>query len=153
MYYVYTLHAKNQGWNNRSSPLGEIRTKERPKNAEIENVRFVKIALSFTSLIPCLKTPSEDRENSEGTLTQLPAYKKCFFLRLLSKKVVPLPKKVDSYPKTIDYFPKNFYSIPKNIYSLWRISCSSFIAFYIQQIQKNALFSKKVHFSLQTDKF
>jgi len=28
--------------------LGEIRTKERPKNAEIENVRFINIAISFT---------------------------------------------------------------------------------------------------------
>ena len=123
MYRPWYSRVNNQGRNNRSSPLGEIRTKERPKNAEIENVRFVKIALSFTSLIPCLKTPSDDRENSEGTPTQLPAYKKCFFLRLL-------PKKVDSYPKTIDYFPKNFYSIPKNIYSLLRISCSSFIVFH-----------------------
>ena len=79
------------------------RTKERPKNAEIENVRFVKIAVSFTSLIPCLKTPSDDRENSERTPTQLPAYKKCFFLRLLPKKVVPLPKKVDSLPENVSF--------------------------------------------------
>jgi len=65
-------------------------------------VRFVKIALSFTSLIPCLKTPSDDRENSEGTPTQLPAYKKCFFLRLLPKKVVPLPKKFVTLPKEVN---------------------------------------------------
>ena len=116
-------------------------------------MRFIKIAVSFSSLIPCLILPTDNREKTDRTPTQLPAYKKCFFFFLFPKKVVPIPKKVDSYPKTIDYFPKNFYSIPKNIYSLWRISCSSFIAFYIQQIQKNALFSKKVHFSLQTDKF
>ena len=112
--------------------MNQRRTKERPKNAEIENVRLVKIALSFFSLIPSLIPPRELRLTTEKTPTQLPAYKKCFFLRWLPKKVVPLPKKVDSYPKTIDYFPKNFYSIPKKIYSLLRISCSSFIAFDIQ---------------------
>ena len=105
--------------------MNQRRTKERPKNAEIENVRFVKIDFLFPSLIPCLKTPSDDREKTDRTPTQLPAYKKCFFLRLL-------PKKVDSYPKTIDYFPKNFYSIPKKIYSLLHILYSSFIAFYTQ---------------------
>ena len=108
------------------------RTKERPKNSKTQKSTFIKIAHSFTSLIPSFILPTDNRETTDRTPNQLPAHKKCFFLRLLSKKVVPLPKKVDSYPKTIDYFPKNFYSIPKKIYSLLRISCSSFIAFYIQ---------------------
>ena len=105
---------KNQRRNNRSSPLGEIRTKERPKNSEIEKKLFIKIALSFTSLIPCLIPPTDDRETTERTPTQLPANKKCFFLRLLSftgclipEKVVSLPKKVDSFPKIVDSFPKS----------------------------------------------
>ena len=119
--------------------MGEIRTKgwtkERPKNAEIENVRFVKIAVSFTSLIPSPILPTDNREKTERRAKRyraLAAKNSALFLRFIPKKVVSFPKKVDSFPKTIDYFPKNFYSIPKKIYSLLRISCSSFIAFYIQ---------------------
>ena len=67
--------------------MNQGQTKERPKNAEIENVLFIKISLSFTSLIPSLKTPSDDRENTEKTPTQLPASKKALFLILLPKKV------------------------------------------------------------------
>ena len=81
-------------------------------------MRFVKIAVTFILLIPRLILPTDNREKTDRTPTQLPASPKALFLRLLPKKVVPLPKKVDSYPKTIDYFPKNFYSIPKKIYSL-----------------------------------
>ena len=67
---------------------------------------FVKIALSFTSLIPCLKTPSDDRENTEKTPTQLPASKKALFLRLSPKKVDLIPEKVVSPPKKVDEFPE-----------------------------------------------
>ena len=45
--------------------MGEIRTKERPKNSEIKKVRFIKIAVSFISLIPCPIPPRELRENTE----------------------------------------------------------------------------------------
>ena len=62
------------------------RTKDKPRNdlrtPNYQKVLFVKIALSFTSLIPCLKTPSDDRENTERTPTQLPVSKKALFLRL-----------------------------------------------------------------------
>ena len=64
------LRAKDQGW-----------TKDEPKNAEIENVRFIKIAVSFTSLIPCLILPTDDRENSERRAHQLPTIQKCYLLR------------------------------------------------------------------------
>ena len=62
----------------------------------------LKIAILFISLIPCLIPPRELREKTEGTPTQLPAYKKCFLLRLPPKKVNPIPKKVDSFPETVD---------------------------------------------------
>ena len=115
------------------------RTKDEPKNAKSQNVRFLKIAVSFPSLIPCLIPPRDDRENTERRATELLAYEKCCLLRLLPKevisipkKVVPIPKKVDSFPKTIDYFSKNIYSIPKKIYSLLRILYSSLISFHTQ---------------------
>ena len=65
------------------------------------NVLFIKIAVSFTSLILPSIPPTDDRENSEGTPTQLPATKKCCFLRLLPKKANPIPEKVDSFPEKV----------------------------------------------------
>ena len=50
--------------------MGEIRTKDEPKNAETQKRLFVKIAVSFTSLIPCLVLPRELRETTEGTPTE-----------------------------------------------------------------------------------
>ena len=86
--------------------MDEIRTKERPKNSETKKVRFIKIAPSFTSLIPCLIPPRGLRETTERTPTQLPAHKKCCFLRLLPKKVICIPKKVDSFPEKVYSFPE-----------------------------------------------
>ena len=63
---------------------------------------FIKIPISFTSLIPSLILPSELRENSERTPNQLLNYKKCYLLRLLPKKVDFIPEKVDSFPKTVN---------------------------------------------------
>ena len=60
--------------------MNQGQTKERPKNAEIENVLFIKIPHSFTSLIPCLFLPREHRPTTERTPTQLPASKKALFL-------------------------------------------------------------------------
>ena len=45
--------------------MNQGRTKERPKNSQTEKVRFINIAVSFTSLIPCLPLPRDDRENTE----------------------------------------------------------------------------------------
>ena len=71
-------------------------------HSKTQNVRFIKIAVSFTSLIPCLIPPTDDRENS----LRPPQHKKCYLLRLLPNKVVYIPKKVDSFPKTVDYIPE-----------------------------------------------
>ena len=65
-------------------------------------MHFIKIAVSFTSLIPCLIPPTDDRETTERTPTQLPVSKKCYFLRLLLNQVVLIPKKVDSFPEIVD---------------------------------------------------
>ena len=59
------------------------------------NVSFIKIAVSFPFLIPCLKTPTEHRENSEGTPTELLNYKKQFSCDWLPKKVDSLSEEVD----------------------------------------------------------
>ena len=68
---------------------------------------FLKISLLFIFSLPSPIPPTDDRENSEGTPTQLPASKKALFLRLLPKKVDFVPKKGDSHPKKVDSFPKN----------------------------------------------
>ena len=83
MYLIYILRVKDQGKtkeeprndqrNNRSSPLGEIRTKDEPKNSQTQKSTFVKITVLFTYLIPSLTPPTDDRETTEITPTQLPA--------------------------------------------------------------------------------
>ena len=60
--------------------MGEIRTKDEPKNSKIEKSTFLKIAVSFTSLIPSLKPPTDDREMTERTPTELLVTKKCYLL-------------------------------------------------------------------------
>ena len=82
--------------------MGEIRTKDEPKNAKLQNVRFIKIDVSFSSLIPYLIPPTDDRENSERTPTEDLMTKKALFLRLSPRKVVSLPKTADYFPKTVD---------------------------------------------------
>ena len=86
--------------------MNQRRTKERPKNSETQKRLFIKIAISFTSLIPCLIPPTDDREKTERTPTQLPVYKKCYLLRLLPNKVVLIPKKVDLIPEKVVPIPK-----------------------------------------------
>ena len=87
---------RNDQRNNRSSTR-EIRTPNHQK------VLFIKIAVSFPSIIPSLIPPTDDRENTERTTAQLLAYKKCCFLRLLPKTVDCSPKKVDSFPKNVSF--------------------------------------------------
>ena len=85
MYLIFKHRVKDQGRNNRSSLLGEIRTKEEPRNDQRNNrsstreirtpnhqkVLFIKIAFSFPSLIPCLIPPTDDREKTERRAHQL----------------------------------------------------------------------------------
>ena len=49
------------------------RTKAEPKNSQTPKVLFIKIALSFTSLIPSPVLPTDEREMTERTPTQFPA--------------------------------------------------------------------------------
>ena len=51
-------------------------------HSKTQKVRFLKIDISFSSLITCLIPPTDDREMTERTPTQLPVTKKCFLLRL-----------------------------------------------------------------------
>ena len=78
------------------------RTKEEPKNTKSQNMRFIKIDFLFPSLVPCLSSPTDDRENSERTPTEDLMTKKALFLRLSPRKVVSLPKTADYFPETVD---------------------------------------------------
>ena len=69
-------------------------------------MRFIKIAVSFTSLIPTLIPPRELRETTEGTPKEGLMSKKALFLRLSPKKVDLIPEKVVSLPKKVDSFPE-----------------------------------------------
>jgi hypothetical protein len=63
-------------------------------------VRFLKISVSFTSLIPSLIPPRELRPTTERRATQLLAYEKCCLLRLL-------PKRLTQFPRCLTQFLKN----------------------------------------------
>ena len=64
--------------------MNQRRTKDEPKNSETQKSTFVKIAVSFTSLIPSPILPTDNREKTDRTPTQLPASKKALFLRLIT---------------------------------------------------------------------
>ena len=64
-------------------------------------MRFIKITISFTSLIPYLILPRDDRENSDST----PRDQKVLFVK------IGLPKAVTDIPKKVSTFPKKVYSI------------------------------------------
>ena len=61
-------------------------TKEEPRNDQRtpnhQKVLFIKIAILFPSLIPCLFPSREHRQTTEKTPTQLPVSPKALFLRL-----------------------------------------------------------------------
>ena len=79
--------------------MNQRRTKERPKNSQFEKVLFVKISTSFTSLIPCHKTPTDDREMTDRT----PRNPKVLFINIcFPDRVTYYPKKVDSFSKKVD---------------------------------------------------
>ena len=69
MYLPKSSRAKDQRWT-KDGPRMNLRT---PYH---QNVLFIKIAVLFPSLIPCLILPTDDRENSERRATQLPVTKK-----------------------------------------------------------------------------
>ena len=92
-------------------------TKDEPKNSKTQKSTFVKFAVSFISLVPCLIPPRELRENSEGTPTRLPAFKKCYLLRLRPNKVVLIPKKLYPFLKKSTHFLKPLTYIPR-LYTL-----------------------------------
>ena len=62
------IRLKDQG-RTKDEPRMNLRTPNHQKST------FVKIAVSFTSLMPSLKTPTDDRETTERTPTQLPVTK------------------------------------------------------------------------------
>ena len=85
--------------------MNQGQTKERPKNAKSQNMRFINIAISFPSLIPCLILPTDDRENTERRAKRyraLAAKNSALFLRLYPEKVDFIPEKVVTLPKTVD---------------------------------------------------
>ena len=75
------------------------------RTPNLRNVHFIKIAVSFTSLIPYLILPRELRETSERRAKRyraLAAKNSALFLRLSPKKVNLIPEKVVSLPKKVD---------------------------------------------------
>ena len=81
MYLSFFPRVKDQG-ETKDEPMMNLRTPNHQKST------FVKIAVSFTSLIPSLKTPTNDREMTERTPTELPVTQKCFLLILTTSSLL-----------------------------------------------------------------
>ena len=70
---------------------------------------FIKINISFISLIPCLKTPTDDRQTTERRAKRyraLAAKNSVLFVKILPKIVNLIPKKVDLIPEKVVFLPK-----------------------------------------------
>ena len=67
-------------------------------------MRFIKIAVSFTSLIPSLIPPTEHRQTTERT----PCDQKVLFLKIDTlKRLPPFLKKLSSFLKRLTTFRKS----------------------------------------------
>ena len=73
-----------------------------PLRLTLYTITFIKIAVSFSSLIPYLIPPTDDRETTERIPKEDLMTKKALFLRLN-------PKKVDSFPKIASSFGDSLY--------------------------------------------
>ena len=85
----------------------------------LRTLPILKIAVSVTSLILCLISPTDDRENSERRAKRyraLAAKNSALFLRLLPKKVFFVLEKVDLFPNMIDCLLKKIVLFPKVLY-------------------------------------
>ena len=70
---------------------------------------FIKIAVSFSSLIPSLIPPTDDRETTERRAKRyraLAAKNSVLFVKILPKIVNLIPKKVDLIPEKVVTLPK-----------------------------------------------
>lgn len=96
---------------------------------------FIKIAVSFSSLIPCPIPPTDDRETTERRAKRyraLAAKNSALFLRLSPKKVDLIPEKVVSLPKKVDSHPKMV-----NLQFLHEHSGEKFIEKFIEKFTEN----------------
>ena len=103
LFLLYLSRVNNQG-----------RTKDEPKNSQTQKSTFIKIAILFPSLIPCLISPTEDRETTERRAKRyraLAAKNSALFLRLIPEKVDSHPKKVDSFPKSVALYSSPLHPI------------------------------------------
>ena len=100
----------------------------------IKKVHFLKIAITFLPLIPCLIPPTDDRETTERTPTQLPANKKCCLLRLAFFTGLVCAGRCHSVMGS-------FRGFPHRVFPLSNHSTAPTLYTLHQKIAKNSLFS------------
>ena len=87
---------------------------------------FLKIFISFPSLIPCLIPPREEREMTERTTAQLPANKKCCLLIFaiaigcLVLAAIPASSPPFSFLSTV-----MLCGVPETLVAFWGALCDS----------------------------
>ena len=88
--------------------MNQRRTKDEPKNAKSQNVRFIKIAVSFSSYTLPNSTDRrarEDREDSDSS----PRLPKVTFVKIANlKKLSPILKRLTLFLKKLTHFLKMF---------------------------------------------
>ena len=105
-------------------------------------ITFIKIAISFTSLIPCPIPPTDNRETTERRAKRyraLAAKNSALFLRLSPKKVDLIPEKVVSMPKTVDL---HFSPLHSTLYILHQKNRAK-TRFFLHISKKKCIFAPK----------
>jgi hypothetical protein len=116
---VYVLRVKDQG-RTKDEPRNNLRTPNHQKST------FVKITVSFTSLIPSLKTTTDDRETTERTPTQLPANKKCCLLIFaIAIGCLVLADFPASFPPFSFLLAVLLCGVPETLVAFWDALCGS----------------------------
>ena len=105
----------------------------------LQKVHFLKIAISFTPLIPCPISPTDDRETTERTPTQLPMTKKCVLLRLGSFTGLVCAGRCHSVMGLFHGFPHRLF--PLSNHSTAALLLAPTLYTLHQKIAKNSLFS------------
>ena len=126
------------------------RTKDEPRmnlpTLKLKKVLFIKITILFPSLIPSPILPTDDRETTERTPTQLPVTKRLFLNIAFLKRLTRILKLLTIFLKTFTPFLKRF--TPCCAFRAHLLLC-----FTPNKHKKCTFPQKKVHFSLHTDKF
>ena len=87
---------------------------------------FLRFSFSFTSLIPCLLPPTDEREMTERTTAQLPANKKyCLLIFAIAIGCLVLADFPASFPPFYFLSAVMLCGVPETLVAFWGALCGS----------------------------